>query len=390
MKGFSEFALSPELQVGLKKRGFKTPTPIQELVLPEVGKGKDLIVQAQTGSGKTLAYGLPLLDRVPVDERAPTVLVVTPTRELARQIRVELESVSAGLDRKIAVAVGGESLDKLVGQLRRGVHLLVGTPGRLVELVSREVLNLKHVRHLVLDEADEILAKGFARELNVLIERMPPTRQTLLFSATFPAAVQRLADEALRKPRRLKVAEAPATPTEIVHQLMEVTDETRLEALHAWLEAERPFMTLVFARTRVETEWVQAQLATRGIGAEYLSGELSQAKRTRILASFRQGDLPVLVATDLAARGLDIPGITHVVNFAVPTQVESYIHRTGRTGRAGRPGVALTLMAPHEQHLIDGLRALVSFHRVATPKGLGRTPLRSPRPPRARTPRKRV
>lgn len=388
MPDFASFHLSPELLEGLRRRGFRAPTPIQELVIPAVERRKDLIVQAQTGSGKTLAYGLPLLDRVPVDERSPSVLIVAPTRELAKQIRIELASVSQRLARQIVAVVGGESLDKQIAHLRQGAHVLVGTPGRLVELLNRAALDLKHVQVLVLDEADEILAKGFARELGVLVDRMPNARQTMLFSATFPAAVQRLADAALNKPQRLKVAEAPVTPPEIEHRLVAVTDETRLDALSAWLEAERPFMTLVFARTRLETEWLNEQLGKRGFVCEYLSGELSQAKRSRILDSFRRGDLPILIATDLAARGLDVAGLTHVVNFAVPTHPETYIHRTGRTGRAGRSGVAVTLAAPPEQHHVEALRQFVHFVplKVALPKApRGQAPLGSQAPRRPRS-----
>ncbi len=358
---FQTFNLAPELLAGLRRKGFKQPTAIQALVIPEVPKGRDLIVQAQTGSGKTLAFGLPLLQREPVDERAPTSLVVAPTRELAKQIRVELTSVTGTLPRKIVVASGGESLDKQVEQLKRGAHVVVGTPGRLVDLMERGALNLKHVQVLVLDEADEILAKGFEEDLNKLVQRMPQVKQTLLFSATMPSAVQRLADATLRKPHRIKVAEAPETPAELDHYLLEVADDTQVEALAAWMTKERPFMTLVFCRTRAETEWLADELGKRGFENEYLSGELSQAKRTRILERFRTGDLPLLIATDLAARGIDVPGVTHVVNFSVPSTTETYVHRTGRTGRAGRKGVALTLATPGERNKVQAIRKVVTL-----------------------------
>ena len=358
---FESLNLAPELLAGLRRKGFKQPTPIQALVIPEVPKGRDLIVQAQTGSGKTLAFGLPLLQREPVDERAPSALIVAPTRELAKQIRAELTSVSGSIPRKIVVASGGESLDKQVDQLKRGAHILVGTPGRLVDLMERGALNLKHVQVLVLDEADEILAKGFEQELTKLAERMPQLQQTLLFSATMPAAVQRLADATLRKPHRIKVAAAPETPAELDHYLLEVPEDTQVEALSAWLTKERPFMTLVFCRTRAETEWLADELGKRGFENEFLSGELSQAKRSRILERFRSGDLPLLIATDLAARGIDVPGVTHVVNFSVPSVIETYVHRTGRTGRAGRKGVALTLATPAERNKVQAIRKVVTL-----------------------------
>lgn len=360
MTTFNSFNLPDELLAGLKRRGFKEPTPIQALVIPEVGKGRDLIVQAQTGSGKTLAFGLPILQREPVDERAPTALIISPTRELAKQIRQELVSVSGTMPRAIVAVPGGESLDKQISQLKKGAHVVVGTPGRLVDLMERGALNLKHVRVLVLDEADEILAKGFEKELMALVERLPVARQTMLFSATMPSAVQNLAEAALNKPQRIKVAEAPETPHEIDHYLLEVTDENRLSALVSWLKNEKPFMAMVFCRTRNETEWLAGQLGGLGFENEYLSGDLSQAKRSRILEAFRTGDLPLLIATDLAARGIDVPGVTHVVNYTVPTTVETYIHRTGRTGRAGRKGAALTFAAPSEQ------RSLQALAKVAT------------------------
>lgn len=358
---FESLNLAPELLAGLRRKGFKQPTPIQALVIPEVPKGRDLIVQAQTGSGKTLAFGLPLLQREPVDDKAPTSLIVAPTRELAKQLRAELTSVSGTWPRKIVVASGGESLDKQVDQLKRGAHVLIGTPGRLVDLLERGALNLKHVQVLVLDEADEILAKGFEAELSTLVGRMPQLRQTLLFSATMPAAVQRLADATLRKPHRLKVAAAPETPPELDHYLLEIPEDTQVEALAAWLTKERPFMTMVFCRTRTETEWLSEELGKRGFENEFLSGELSQAKRSRILARFRSGDLPLLIATDLAARGIDVPGVTHVVNLSVPSAVETYVHRTGRTGRAGRKGIALTLATPGERHKIQAIRKVVDM-----------------------------
>lgn len=358
---FETLNLAPELLAGLRRKGFRQPTPIQALVIPEVPKGRDLIVQAQTGSGKTLAFGLPLLQREPVDERAPSVLVVSPTRELAKQIRAELTSVSGTLPRRIVVVSGGESLDKQVDQLKRGAHVLVGTPGRLVDLLERGALNLKHVQVLVLDEADEILAKGFEQELVTLTSRMPQVKQTLLFSATMPAAVQKLADATLRKPHRIKVAAAPETPPEIDHYLLEVAEDTQVEALAAWLTKERPFMTMVFCRTRAETEWLSDELGKRGFDNAYLSGELSQAKRTRILERFRSGDLPLLIATDLAARGIDVPGVTHVVNLSVPSALETYVHRTGRTGRAGRKGIALTLATPGERNKVQAIRKVVDL-----------------------------
>lgn len=358
---FQAFGLPEEILGGLRRKGFKSPTPIQALVIPEVEKGRDLVVQAQTGSGKTLAFGLPILKQEPVDSRAPSALIVAPTRELAKQIRVEMMSVLGKLDRRIVAITGGAQIEKQIEDLKLGAYVVVGTPGRLVDLVERNALNLKHARVLVLDEADELLSSGFEKELSTLINRMPKVHQTLLFSATMPSAVQRLADANLQKPHRITVSAAPETPPEIKHFTLDVTEETRLSALVAWLKAEKPFMALVFCRTRTETEWLSEQLGMQGFENEYLSGELSQAKRNRILTGFRTGDLPILIATDLASRGIDVPGITHVINYTTPTTTETYVHRTGRTGRAGREGVALTLVAPGERRYIHDLQKVISL-----------------------------
>ena len=361
LPSFEALGLPPTVLAALHRKGIRIPTPIQSMAIPVIGQGRDLIVQAATGSGKTLAFGLPLLVREPVDERSPTVLVTAPTRDLARQIHAELDGVRGDLERRIVLACGGEALDRQVEVLRKGAHWVIGTPGRLVELAEAGTLSLKQVRYWILDEADELLLKGYEAELAKLVDRMPTQRQTFLFSATFPSAVQRLADAAMRKPHRIQVPQSDRLPASLVHRTLEAPTDAWLDTLISWYERERPFLTLLFCPTRKVTQEVSDALFQRGFVNEALSGELSGNKRKRILDRFRSGDLPMVVATDLAARGLDVPGLTHVVHWGLPRDIETYVHRSGRTGRAGREGVSLALVSPRDRHQVAEWRQQIPF-----------------------------
>ena len=361
--------LCPELVAACRRQGFREATPIQALVVPLALKGKDLVVEAKTGSGKTLAYGLPLLEVEPLQRAFPEALVVAPTRELADQITAELTRTRGALDRSIVSLTGGGGMDRQKAALDAGVQIAVGTPGRLEELVARQLLRLDHVRTLVLDEVDELIRGGFADTLASLLEHLTKSRQTLLFSATVPTEVETLARRFTTKAQRVQASQARELPAEIAHRVRFTKVEDRVADLVTLLAAYRPYQTLIFCGTRHETEEVQAALGELGLEAEFLHGELSPVKRRALLAHFRSGDLPVLVASDLAARGLDLPGVELVVNYSLPPDVAGYLHRTGRTGRAGRPGTAVSLVIGQQHELFEKLKATFLFESLDVARG---------------------
>jgi ATP-dependent RNA helicase DeaD len=356
--------LRPELVKALRKQGFKTATPIQALVIPAALKGRDVVCEAKTGSGKTLAYGLPLLQREPRQAQYPEALVIAPTRELAQQIEAELVKARGTLPHPVISLSGGGGIDKQKKQLDAGVAIVVGTVGRLEDLLARKLLRLDHVRMVVLDEVDELLRGGFASNLGELFGRMPRDRQTLLFSATVPTEVETLARTFTRSPARLQVSAAREVPAELTHRVIFTTVDDRIRNLVGYLRADRPFQALVFTGTRHEAEEVEAAISELGLEAEFLHGELSPNKRRQLLERFRSGDLPVLVASDLAARGLDLPGVDLVVHYSLPKGTAAYLHRAGRTGRAGRPGVVLSLVIGQQHEEFEKLRQLFEFESV--------------------------
>lgn len=362
--GFERFALPEEIVEALKRQGIHTPLPVQAMAIPPIAAGKDVLVEAKTGSGKTLAFGVPLLAREPLQTEHPETLVVVPTRELARQIATELTRAAAGLERSVVLLEGGGLLDKQVQALRDGATIVVGTSGRLLELIERKALVLDRCRTLVLDEVDELLQRGFGEELSTLAQQLPAARQTLLFSATVPTEVEALARRIAERPRHLKLTAKRELPEGIAHEVLYTSVDERENDLARWLRAEKPFQALVFCGTREEAQKLDAALDEAGFQTECLHGELSPNKRRQILERFRSGDLPILVATDIAARGLDLPGLTHVVNFTLPRGVLPYVHRIGRTGRAGRTGVALSLVIGQQLKQLDRLREEIPFVAV--------------------------
>lgn len=363
---FSELGLSGNVVAIARKRGFKEPTPIQDLVIPEILAGRDLVVEAKTGSGKTLCYGLPLLNRPRTADRGAEALVIVPTRELARQIERALTPLAEALQRRVVAAYGGGRLDKQIQLLNQGPAIVVGTPGRLKELFC--VMRTDGCRYLVLDEVDELLLRGFADDLAELESQLPNKRQTLLFSATVPHSVELIAKSFCQKPKRLSLTVARELPEEIDHQVLLTTTEQRIDDLVTWLKLERPYQAIIFCGSKKEGDDVTTALGSKGLDVEFFHGDLSQAKRDRLLSRFRSGDLPYLVATDIAARGLDLPGITHVVNYSLPLGVPAYIHRVGRTGRAGKKGVALSLIIGQQQDRLERLRHTFRFRSVTLAK----------------------
>lgn len=356
--------LRTELVAACRKQGFREATPIQALVIPVVMQGRDVIVEAKTGAGKTLAYGLPLLNVEPTQAQFPEALVITPTRELAAQVQAALTRSAGTLERRVVALTGGAGMDRQGAQLEAGAYIAVGTMGRIEELLARGLLRIDHVRTLVLDEVDELLRGGFSGNLAALLELMPDRRQTLLFSATISHEVEQVARQFMHEPRRLQLAAARELPAELSHRVLRTTVKRRVAELAAFLRAERPYQTLLFCGTRHEAEEVQEALVGLGLDAQFLHGDLSPIKRRKLIERFREGELPILVATDLAARGLDLPGVDLVVNYSLPEGPSAYLHRAGRTGRAGRPGVVVTLLIEQQQGRFEKLRHTVTFQKV--------------------------
>ncbi|MGL5947543.1 MAG: DEAD/DEAH box helicase [Aeromonas sp.] len=340
---FADFAFTAPLPATLTALNYITPTPIQAQAMPAILAGRDVLAGAQTGTGKTAAFLLPLLQRW-LSAPAPGLqfLVLAPTRELAQQVQAAAQRYSAGSDFHAAAVVGGASYDAQIAAVNAGAHLVVATPGRLLDLLKRNALKLTHLTALVLDEADRLLDLGFSDELNAILRFVPKTRQTLLFSATFDAALHSLSRHWLRDPLRIAVADM--TPAPLIEQRVYVVDKARKTAVLAHLlQQHQP--ALIFSRTRQTCDQLSHYLTAQGVQAAALHGDLSQNARERVLAEFRQGQWQALVATDIAARGLDIKTLSTVINVELPFAAEDYVHRCGRVGRAGQAGLAITLFS---------------------------------------------
>jgi len=355
---FSELQLHAQLVQAVASLGYTEPTPIQAQVIPLLLAGHDVIGQAQTGTGKTAAFALPLLHRlaeglastsaVPA-KRPIQSLILAPTRELALQVAQAITDYSQQLAVTVLAVYGGQAYDRQIRQLKRGVDVVVGTPGRLLDLMARNVLDLSTVQSVVLDEADEMLSMGFIEDIEAILEATPATRQTALFSATLPPEIRRLAGRYLREPQSVKVQNKQLTVAAIEQRYYLVNESDKLAGLTRLFEVEEISRGLIFVRTRVSAGELANELTVRGFPAEAIHGDLSQDAREGVLNRFRQDQLKVLVATDVAARGLDIEDISHVFNFDLPLDPEVYVHRVGRTGRAGKTGVAISLLNPKEE-----------------------------------------
>lgn len=362
---FSMFELHPQVLQAVTDLGYEVPTPIQERAIPALLAGRDVLGQAQTGTGKTAAFALPLLHNLDTSVRGVQGLVVTPTRELALQVSKAMYEYGRLRGVRVLAVYGGQSYDRQISRLERGVDIVVGTPGRMLDLINRGVLDLSAVRYLVLDEADEMLSMGFVEDIEAILRETPPERQTALFSATLPDPIRRLAERYMRSPEAIAVNPERVTVAETEQRHYLVYEDDKLAALMRLLELETVTGALIFTRTKVKAAEVAEELVARGIQAEALHGDLTQAARETVLNRFRQKRLTFLVATDVAARGLDIEGISHVINFDLPLDAEAYVHRIGRTGRAGRTGVAITLLTPREK---QGLRRVEAYTLQPVPR----------------------
>ena len=354
---FTSLNLREELVQAITGLGYAEPTPIQAAIIPIMLKGADVIGQAQTGTGKTAAFALPILQNF-TPQRHVQALILAPTRELALQVADSMTVYGKHLDVRVLAVYGGQPYGPQISRLNRGVDVVVGTPGRLLDLLERKALNLKHIRTLVLDEADEMLNMGFMEDVEKILAETPPERQTALFSATLPPRIRSLANRFMRDPQPVTIKRETLTleSTEQRYYLVHESDKTN--ALTRLFEIEPIKSALIFARTRAETATLANELVVRGIPAEAIHGDLDQRAREAVLSRFRSNQLKVLVATDVAARGLDIEDISHVFNYHLPDDAEVYVHRIGRTGRAGKTGVAITLISPREKRRLREVEAL--------------------------------
>ena len=356
--GFADLGLDDRLLRTLRQLGYESPTPIQAATIPLLLSGRDVVGLAQTGTGKTAAFALPALQMVdPRAGRAPQALVLAPTRELAVQVCEAFQSYAAGMPGVHVLPVyGGQGYGVQLSALARGVQVVVGTPGRIMDHLDKGTLDLSELRLLVLDEADEMLSMGFAEDVETILSAAPAEKQVALFSATMPPAIRRLSRTYLREPEEVMLRGRTATATNVRHRHLLVSYPQKVDALSRILETENFEGMIVFVRTKNETETLAEKLQARGFSAAAINGDMAQPQRERTIGQLKSGKLDILVATDVAARGLDVDRISHVVNFDIPTDTESYVHRIGRTGRAGRSGEAISFVTPRERHLLSSIQ----------------------------------
>lgn len=348
MTKFSELNISESTQSALSRMGFEEATPIQEGTIKFGMEGRDVIGQAQTGTGKTAAFGIPIIEKIDVNNPAVQALVIAPTRELAIQVSEEIYKIGYGRRARVLSVYGGQEIGRQIRALRNNPQIIVGTPGRILDHINRKTLKLNNVNTLVLDEADEMLNMGFIEDINTILASVPDTRQTLLFSATMPPAIRKIAETFMKEPEIVKIKSKEMTVENIDQYFVKAQEREKFDVLSRLLNVHQPELAIVFGRTKRRVDEVAHALSIRGYLAEGIHGDLTQAKRMSVLRQFKDNKIDVLVATDVAARGLDISGVTHVYNFDIPQDPESYVHRIGRTGRAGKSGMAITFVTPRE------------------------------------------
>jgi ATP-dependent RNA helicase DeaD len=355
MTSFAELGLDPDILNAVHDVGYESPSPIQEEAIPPLLRGLDVIGQAQTGSGKTAAFGLPMLQQIDPADHEVQGLVLTPTRELCIQVTQALRAYGRRKGVDVVAVFGGAPIRSQQAQLRAGGHVVVGTVGRVKDLISRHSLLLHACRFVVLDEADEMLDLGFLEDVERILALTPSSRQSALFSATMPPEIRRLADQYLYDPVTVKVQTATLTVDTVEQFCLEVRPREKPDRLVEVLRAERPEQSIVFVRTKIRCEQLYRTLRDRGMNVKALHGDMSQGARDGVMISFKDGRLPLLVATDVAARGLDISGVSHVINYDVPTSPDVYVHRIGRTGRVGRSGRAITFFEPQQRRELKAI-----------------------------------
>lgn len=366
---FSALGVSSQLVNFLENSGIHNPTPIQLESIPILLEGKDIIGQAQTGTGKTLAFLLPIMEKIDGNKESVQALIITPTRELAIQITVEAKKLSVVKKVNILAAYGGQDVEQQIRKLKGNIHLVIGTPGRLLDHLKRKSMHFGKLDMLVLDEADQMLHMGFLRDIEEIIRQTSTKRQTMLFSATMPKDIRSLASRYMKSPKQVNIPSNNITLDEIKQVIVETTDKGKEEALFKALDEYKPFMAIIFCRTKRRASALNEALINGGYNSEELHGDLTQGKREKVMKAFRDFKVQLLVATDVAARGLDIEGITHIFNYDIAQDTESYIHRIGRTGRAGQTGFAITFVTERDHetlHQIEkGIRMTFKRKKIA-------------------------
>ncbi|MEN1936145.1 DEAD/DEAH box helicase [Paenibacillus sp. 102] len=363
LKNFLELGISETFNHTLRENGIAEATPIQEQAIPVVMAGKDIIGQAKTGTGKTLAFVLPILEKIDPESSDVQALIVAPTRELALQITTEIEKMLVHKeDINVLAIYGGQDVAQQMRKLKGNTHIVVATPGRLLDHLRRETIVLSNVSMLVLDEADQMLHFGFLYDIEDILEETPESKQTMLFSATMPKDIKKLAKRYMKEPQVIQIQSEEVTVNNIKQRVIETTDRAKQDSLRHVMDRDQPFLAVIFCRTKRRASKLYDDLKGYGYNCDELHGDLSQGKRERVMKSFRDAKIQYLIATDVAARGLDVEGVTHVFNYDIPEDVESYIHRIGRTGRAGGSGLAITFVAPKDE-----------MHLKEIEKGIGTT-----------------
>jgi ATP-dependent RNA helicase DeaD len=350
---FEDLGISQDTMKSLKRMGFEESTPIQAETIPVALTGKDLIGQAQTGTGKTAAFGIPLVDKIDPKINGIQGIIIAPTRELAIQVSEELYKIGYGKRAQVLPIYGGQDISRQIRSLKKNPHIIVGTPGRVLDHINRKTMDLSKVHTVILDEADEMLNMGFIEDIESILSQTPSERQTLLFSATMPGPIRKIAETFMKEPEIIRVKTKEMTVPLIDQYYLEVQERNKFDTLTRLLDIQSPELAIIFGRTKRRVDELSDALNQRGYAAEGIHGDLSQAKRMSVLKKFKEGSIDVLVATDVAARGLDISGVTHVYNFDIPQDPESYVHRIGRTGRAGKAGMAMTFITPREKSYLE-------------------------------------
>lgn len=357
IQGFSELGLKEEFLEAVERLGYTQPTPIQVETIPLMLSGRDILAQSQTGTGKTAAFMLPILQHLGEAVGYPRALVLAPTRELAKQVADATDGFARGLGIKTLPVYGGQSYEIQIKALKRGVDILIGTPGRLLDFIRQGKLDLSQVEMLVLDEADEMLEMGFIDDVEIILNELPEVRQVALFSATLPMQIQKLASKYMNDAVKISINPKQVTVAETEQRFYRVREESKLTALCCLLETDEVASGLIFTRTKARAQELADELLRRGFSADSLHGDLNQARRELVLNRFRKGSVTLMVATDVAARGLDITDVSHVFNYDMPADAEDYVHRIGRTGRAGKKGIAITLLTPRERSRMNQIQA---------------------------------